>query len=149
MICVNEDQLRSIYESHGSSVSFILVSRFMLDLQRVKQQMDGPSLIVSLRSLSFNHFSNVLGSIGATLQPRDIWGDGDSLEADNTEEERCSAVSRDDADLGAYGSSSGVDFRYQDAQFSGENVTSVPETTQDEGGESEFVLVKTVMIEPA
>ena len=111
--------------------------------------MDGPSLVASLRSLSFNRFGNVLGSIGATLQPGDIWGDGDFLEADDTEEERCGAVPRGDTDLGAYGSSSGVDVRYPDLQLSEENVTSVPEMTRDEGGESEFVLVKNVMIEPA
>ena len=53
-----------------------LVSRFMLDLQRVKQCMDAQSSIPSLPSISFNRFNNALGSIGAQLEPGDVWGDG-------------------------------------------------------------------------
>ena len=48
----------------------------MLDLQRVKRNTEGPSSIGSLHTISFNRFDNALGSICATLQPRDVWGDG-------------------------------------------------------------------------
>ena len=47
----------------------------MLDLQRVKQRLETQSSIPSLPSLSFNRISNTLGSIGAQLEPRDVWGD--------------------------------------------------------------------------
>ena len=48
----------------------------MLDLQRAKQRMEGTSSIGSIRSLSFNRFDNMIGSIGCSLQPGDVWSDG-------------------------------------------------------------------------
>ena len=59
----------------------------MLDLQRVKQRMEGPSSVGDLRSLSFNRFDAALGSVGAALEPGDIWGDG-APEDENAEEDQ-------------------------------------------------------------
>ena len=62
---------------HSSRLTSVLISRFMLDLQRAKQRiMEGTSSIGSLRSLSFNRFDNMIGSIGCSLQPGDVWSDG-------------------------------------------------------------------------
>ena len=49
----------------------------MLDLQRVKRRMEGPSSMGSIRSLSLNRFHGALGSIGVKLELEDMWGDGD------------------------------------------------------------------------
>ena len=54
----------------------------MFDLQRVKKRLEAQSSITSLPSLSFNRFNNTLGTIGAKLEPGDVWGDG-SPDIDN------------------------------------------------------------------
>ena len=48
----------------------------MLDLQRVRKRLQAQSSIPSLPPLSLNRFNNTLGSIGAQLEPGDVWGDG-------------------------------------------------------------------------
>ena len=58
----------------------------MLDLQRVRQRTEGPSSVGSLGSLSFNHFDVALGSIGSTLGPGDVWGEGRAALAEDDDE---------------------------------------------------------------
>ena len=74
----------------------------MLDLQRVKQRMEGPSSVGDLRSLSFNRFDAALGSVGTALDPGDIWGDG-APEDEDAEEDQ--PVATEECDSPASGSS--------------------------------------------
>ena len=69
----------------------------MFDLQRVKKRLEAQSSITSLPSLSFNRFNNALGSIGAQLEPGDIWGDS-SLDIDNGDRHQHDVISDVDAD---------------------------------------------------
>ena len=83
------------HDLDDSRLTSILVSRFMLDLQRVKQRMEGPSSVGDLRSLSFNRFDAALGSVGAALEPGDIWGDGAPEDEDAEEDQLVSAEEGD------------------------------------------------------
>ena len=70
----------------ATSLTAILVSRFMLNLQRVKvcTENGGESSISSVGSLSFrNENTGRLGSIGSVLQPEDFLAD-DREEAEET-----------------------------------------------------------------
>ena len=69
----------------------------MLDLQRVKHRIGGPSSIGSLRSVSLGRFDDALGSVGATLAPTDVWGD-DGPETEDAGNDRREAVRPDEAD---------------------------------------------------
>ena len=58
----------------------------MFDLQRVRQRADdghyASSATQPLDSIAFNHVSSesVLGSIGSTLRPTDVWAAGAPVE---------------------------------------------------------------------
>ena len=54
-------------------ITAILISRFMLDLQRIKVRTQNQFSSGSLSEVSFHVNEGVLGSLESTLQPADIW----------------------------------------------------------------------------
>ena len=81
-------------------ITAILVSRFMLDLQRVKQQVEGSPSLGSLQSLSFDRVGGMLGSISSTLQPEDVWGGGREGGTGGHDVQESQDVQRQDIDRG-------------------------------------------------
>ena len=81
-------------------ITAILISRFILDLQRVKQGIGSPSSIGSFDSIAFNRLDNALGSVGATLQAGDIWGDGNP-QIEDAEDEQCAVTREHQPDTGS------------------------------------------------
>ena len=60
----------------------IIVARFMLDLQRVKQRMEDPSLVDGVSSISFS--DDMLGSIACTVRSKfNGWSESGVTESDD------------------------------------------------------------------
>ena len=72
---------------NNDSITAILVSRFMFDLQKVKQLTQHRTESLGGTTISAPEFNRVLGSIGSILGTTDVWRVGSDLEQGASEGE--------------------------------------------------------------
>ena len=58
---------------NNDSITAILVSRFMFDLQKVKQRTQHRTESLGDTTVSAPEYTRVLGSIGSVLETTDVW----------------------------------------------------------------------------